>query len=154
VYVGFTNKLDVHLRKTKDTGMELTLQNIATEEKFARVLSVIDEKVFTNGEWKLQSVVNDPRADSLIAYTYSLQDAECTLASNCARRLVVVNLTGSTGSGSIVLSDAIGPSGDISQDYEITELISNEQYLRNPSILRTSGIYVIIDPHSYQVFSY
>ena len=58
------------------------------------------------------------------------------------------------GAGAIVLPDAVGPKGDMTIDYPVEELFSGTKFYRNAQRMRTTGLFVMIEPFKWQIFKY
>jgi hypothetical protein len=131
---GFANKLDVHLRRAKaESGSAQTI------ELYNRLLPILNQPVFRDGAYTYLTLKGD---DSwrLMGWRWS--------GSN-QKRLVVVNFSDVRAGCQVVVSDVAG-SGTIT----IAELLSGEKYDRSADEMRGTGLTVVIDAWSAQIFSY
>jgi hypothetical protein len=142
-FQGLTHKMDCHLRRSLDTGVPLSPDSVKAQSLFSSLLKVVADPIFQTGAWEY--LPTSSTAPSLIAYKYT---------SPAYRVLVAINISSASGAGSIVLSDAMGPTGDRTKDYTITEMLTGVNYVRNPQDMQTKGLYVIVDPQSAQIFKY
>ena len=99
--------------------------------------------VFHDGTWTYISVDKSGTGWRLVAWRWS------DSAGN--KRLVVVNFSDTEGWGNVVVADAEAPSGD---SLTITELITDVQYVRSASQMRTTGLVCGVAPFSAQIFQY
>jgi len=134
--LGYKNKLDVHLRRARAENGNDMLKAFYTN--FTKIMS---SNVMRNGEWNRVNL-NGGESWKFVAWRYSL-------SSQNQARLVVVNYGAEKSSCQVVVPDVVG-SGDVS----ITELFSGIVYKRSAPEMRSSGLTVVIDAHSAQIFSY
>ena len=133
-WLGYQNKLDVHLRRAKSEGQKDEAVNL-----YNKLFPIVSDNVFKNGSWTNLGLSGD---DSwrLMAWRWS---------SSNKKVLVVVNYSEVTAGGNVVVSDVSG-SGTVT----IKELLSGASYERNASEMKSSGLTVIVDAWSAQIFSY
>lgn len=133
---GFANKLDVHLRRSASESKSTEAYNFYT-----KLQSIISSSVFREGTWtNLQVSGND--AWRLVAWSWAHK-------TTGEKRLVVVNFSEVSAGGSVVVSDVSG-SGSVT----INELINDVSYVRNAEEMRSTGLNVVINQYSGQIFSY
>lgn len=131
-WVGKAAKLDVHLRRSSDEPI-----NDEVVDFYARLLPVTGHPVFTAGTWNWIDVKDDDSAWRLMAWRWDLDNE---------KRLVVVNYSDATGAGRAVLPNI--SSGTI------TELLTGEEYERDPAEIQDAGLLVVVDAWSAQIFKY
>lgn len=133
---GLANKLDVHLRRS---ATEAHSQEAHTF--YEKLASILASPAFRDGTWtNLQAT--GPDAWRLVAWSWAHKDSG-------EKRLVVVDFSEVAAGGAVVVPDVSG-SGTVT----ITELMSGTQYQRSAEEMRSSGLYVILDKFSGQIFSY
>eukprot|EP00727_Mastigamoeba_balamuthi_P007128 m51a1_g3035 putative alpha-amylase family protein (507) ;mRNA; r:912582-914496 len=131
---GLRNKLDVHLRRSYNEPA------VAEADQFYRKLSaILSSPAFRDGKFTYVGAFGN---DSwrMLAWRWSLGDD---------KRMVVINYSDQKAGGSVVLSDVQG-SGDV----VIEELWSGTQYTRRAEDMRSTGLFVIVDAWSAQIFAY
>ena len=133
---GYKNKLDVHLRRSKKED-----KSTEAETLYNKLIPIIQDETFKNGEWTNLSITGSD-AWRLMAWKWVNN-------STGEKRLIVVDFSEVKAGGNVVLSDVSG-SGSI----KIKELLSDTEYDRDADTLRSSGLGVIIDPWSAQIFQY
>jgi len=134
--LGLKNKLDVHLRRARaEDGNEMLK---AFYNNFTKIMS---SEVMRQGTW-YRVTLNGDEAWKFVAWRYSL-------SSDKQARVIVINYGAEKASCQVVVPDVVG-SGDVS----ITELFSGIVYQRSAPEMRSSGLTVVIDPHTAQIFSY
>ncbi|KAJ6230276.1 alpha amylase [Anaeramoeba flamelloides] len=137
---GFKNKLDVHLRRAKSED-----PNQDVVDFYKKFQDILATDVFRKGTW---SLINDcSNKNQLITYRWYYKKSD----GSYDKRLVVINLSGYQASGNVVVSDAYAQSGD---DIVITELLTDKQYTRSASEMRSTGLDVIVNSWYAQIFSY
>jgi len=68
------------------------------------------------------------------------------------KRLVVVNFSASSASGSVVVPNAASRGG--SDTITVTDLLSEQAWQRSAEQMRTSGLFVVVDAWYAQIFAY
>jgi len=134
--LGLKNKLDVHLRRARDESGDAMLK--AFYPNFTKIMS---SNVMRDGTWARVSLSGD-ESWKFVAWSY-------TLSSEKEARLVVVNYGAEKSSCQVIVPDVVG-SGNVA----ITELLSGITYQRSAPEMRSTGLTVIIDAHSAQIFTY
>lgn len=95
------------------------------------------------------------------SWTYLWPNAEAQTSNNLfvwkwvsgnQKFVCIINYSGSTGQGNVILRDAQSPSG--SDVYAITEILTAKSYDRSANQMRTSGLGVLVQPWSGQIFKY
>ena len=135
-WYGYTNKLDVHLRRSRKEGK--SSEAMAFYDKF---IPIINDETFKNGDWTNLAVTGND-AWRLMAWKWSN-------SSTGEKRLVVVDFSEVKAGGNVIIPDISG-SGDV----VIKELLSGTEYTRKAEEMRSSGLTVVIDPWYAQIFSY
>ena len=135
-WYGYKNKLDVHLRRSKKED-----KSTEAETLYNKLIPIIQDETFKNGEWTNLSITGSD-AWRLMAWKWVNN-------TTGEKRLIVVDFSEVKAGGNVVLSDVSG-SGSI----KIKELLSDTEYERDADALRSSGLGVIIDPWSAQIFQY
>lgn len=135
----FKNRLDVHLRRA-----EPEQPSQSAEACYQNVFRVLRQPVFHSkaSTWTYSTVGNSGNSWRLVAWRWSDGGDE--------RRLVVVNYSNQQGSGAIVLPDAPQAAGKI----PVVEQLTNATYMRDSSTLRSSGLFVVVNAWSSQIFKY
>eukprot|EP01097_Dermamoeba_algensis_P003864 TRINITY_DN2619_c0_g1_i1.p1 TRINITY_DN2619_c0_g1~~TRINITY_DN2619_c0_g1_i1.p1 ORF type:complete len:499 (-),score=87.48 TRINITY_DN2619_c0_g1_i1:107-1564(-) len=133
---GFKNKLQVHLRRSLSEPVQ-----DPTKKFYEKLFSVCGEEIFLSGDFKMCAVSGTHDCWRVIAYSYSLGKK---------RILVAINYSDQPGSGYIVLDDLNRAEGDV----ELLELMSSARYQRPARELMTSGLIVVVEPWSGQIFAY
>jgi len=134
--LGYKNKLDVHLRRARaENGSEMLK---AFYTNFTKITS---SDVMRQGNWYRVSLSGD-ESWKFVAWRYSL-------SSNNQARLVVVNYGAEKSACQVIVPDVVG-SGNVA----ITELLSGIVYQRSAPEMRSSGLTVVIDAYTAQIFSY
>ena len=106
-----------------------------------KLKSIISSSVFRDGTWtNLQ--VSGSESWRLVAWSWAHKETG-------EKRLVVVNYSTELAGGSVVVPDVSG-SGTVT----INELISGATYSRNAEEMRSTGLNVVINAYSGQIFSY
>jgi len=135
---GFSNKLDVHLRR-EATEPELT----QVQSFYKQLLGIVTtHEVFRNGTWEFLSVNNDP-SGALMAWSW-YNDQE--------KILCVMNFSEYNEAGTIVVSNAEPVNGN--DTIPVTDLLSGDVYYRSAEEMRTSGLQVVINSWYAQIFLY
>lgn len=143
---GFANRLEVHLRRATAEATNMQVQNWYA--KFMQILSASD--VFKRGNWTLLSAAGG-QANDLFAWSWSYRDPK---SMTLEKRLCVVNYSGDSPAGGIVVvPDAVAAGGSGDQ-LTITELFSGQSYQRSAGAMRTTGLTVVVDAWSAQIFQY
>lgn len=138
---GKKNPLVVQLRRSADEPVNQDVQNF-----YNMFIPIIADPVFHNGKWTYLQVHNSTQSYELLAWKW-------TDESQNQRRLVVINYSGSQGSGQIRLPDA-KPTVPGNEDCILTDLLTGNQYKRNVNQLHNEGLFVIINPYWSQIFKY
>ncbi|KAJ5078319.1 alpha-14-glucan:maltose-1-phosphate maltosyltransferase [Anaeramoeba ignava] len=138
---GYHNKLDIHLRRAESESAVADVQSF-----YSKFIPMISEDVFLKGTYSL--ITGCDNKNQLLTWKYYHENQDGTYD----KRLCVINFTGSTAYGHVVVSDAYGKDG--SDNIDITELFTGTVYQRSASQMRSEGLTVIIDPWFAQIFSY
>lgn len=131
---GFQNKLDVHLRRARSED-----ESSQAHDLYHALLPVLNQDVFRNGNW-VYLTLSGGDAWRLMGWRWSYSNQ---------KRLVVVNFSEVRAGGQVVVSDVSG-SGTVT----ITELLTGAKFDRSAPEMRSSGLFVVVDPWSAQIFSY
>lgn len=135
---GYRNRLQVQLRRAASEPVAIGVPQFY--DLFTLILS---RPVFHTGTWTYLPVFNDPTSWRLMAWKWT---------SNDERLLVVVNYSDTTGSGSVVLSDAQPINGN--DMIPVTDLISNQTWSRSAHQMASSGLGVVVNSWSCQILKY
>jgi glycosidase len=135
-WLGFQNKLDVHLRRAKSESQKSEAVNL-----YNKLFPIITDPTIKNGEWTYLTVSGND-AWRLMAWKWKN-------SSTSKKMLIVCNFSNTKAGGSVVVSDVSG-SGNIT----IKELLSGTSYTRSASEMKSSGLNVVVDAWSAQYFSY
>ncbi|KAH3756646.1 alpha amylase, catalytic subfamily protein [Pelomyxa schiedti] len=138
-WLGYKNKLDVHLRRATS---ESAISSVTS--MYTTLNSIISDVSFTSGTWNYCTVSNSGDSWRLMAWRWNY--------ANSSKRLVVVNFSDASGSGYIVIPDVVSDTG--SDTVTITELWTNTKYSRSVSEMKSSGLFVVVDAWSSQIFQY
>lgn len=133
---GLANKLDVHLRRARDEAGSALLQAF-----HANFSAIMNTAVMRDGAWERVALAGAD-AWKFVAWRYSLAGAPTA-------RLVVVNYGAERAACQAVVPDVAG-AGTVA----VTELLTQAVYPRSAPEMRTTGLTVVIDAHSAQIFSY
>jgi hypothetical protein len=136
---GFANRLEVHLRRASTEQ-----PNTQVSQFYAKFLPIIADDVFKNGQFALLSATGSG-AGPLFAWSWTSSDSS-------RKRLCIINYSGSSASGTVIVPNAVGQSG--SDNLTITDLLSGQTFQRSASQMRTSGLFVVIDAWYAQIFTY
>lgn len=131
-WLGYKNKLDVHLRRAADENPRADIQKF-----YQTLFQVLDMPALKEGQFTQLWVSG---TDTIPAWKW-VKDGQ--------RILVCANFNENTAGGNVVLSDAPG-SGDI----PVQDLISGETYYRNAETLRNQGLTVVLGQYQVQIFKY
>jgi len=134
--LGLRNKLDVHLRRARDEPGNDMLKTF-----YSNFTTIMKDSVMRDGTWSRISVSGD-ESWKFVAWSY-------TKSGENQARLVVVNYGAERSSCRVIVPNVVG-SGDV----PITELFSNIVYQRSAPEMRSTGLNVIIDAYSAQIFKY
>lgn len=133
---GLTKKLDVHLRRSASEAY-----SDEAYQFYLKLKNILSSPVFRDGTWtNLQ--VSGGDSWRLVAWSWANKETG-------EKRLVVVNYSDVLAGGSVKVSDVSG-SGTV----KITELLSGVTYDRNAEEMRSTGLNVVINQYSGQIFSY
>jgi len=135
---GYRNRLQVQLRRAAAEPIA-----IGVPQFYDVFVPIIARPVFHSGTFNYLNVINDPQSWRLMAWKWT---------SNDEKLLVVVNYSDITGSGSVVLSDAMPVHGN--DTILVTDLISQKTWYRSAHQMQTSGIFTVIQPWSCQILKY
>lgn len=130
----FRNKLDVHLRRSKDE--EIITQCNDFYDKF---IPIINSDVIKYGEWTYLNVGG--------AGSWRLMAWKWVYGSE--KYLVVLNFSDEQAYGTVVLSDLSG-SGSV----QLKELLTGAVYDRDAEEIRTRGLGVVLYSFQGQIFKY
>jgi len=134
-WVGKTWKLDVHLRRSYSEP-----ENKDVIAFYDTLIPMVGSSPFKNGSFEILYPTNDSSSWRLLAWKW---------VDGNEKRLVVVNYSDAYGSGAVKLSDCSG-SGSIT----VTELFTKTDYTRDADEIRNTGLFVVLKPWEYQIFSY
>ena len=136
----YTSQIAVQLRR------EATTPKVSSCESFYKVfLHILSHPVFKNGEWIYININQQSSNDAwrLIAYRWQLGNEN---------RLCVINYSDAQASGSVIASNAQTKNGN--DTIPVTDLLTGTIYYRSASQMRTTGLFVIIQPWNAQIFTY
>eukprot|EP01027_Heterolobosea_sp_BB2_P008076 GEZU01011991.1.p1 GENE.GEZU01011991.1~~GEZU01011991.1.p1 ORF type:complete len:549 (-),score=165.91 GEZU01011991.1:326-1972(-) len=138
-FSGATTRLLVQLRRRAEEP-----KNNQTEAFYKILMNITTADVFNYGTWTYLNVGGSDQAWTLLAWMWRYNDE---------KRLCVINYSTEVGSGAIVLPNAEpGPNG---QDMiPVTDLMTNTVYMRSAQTMRTTGLFVVIQPWTAQIFEY
>jgi len=137
-WLGYKNKLDVHLRRATS---ESSISTVTT--MYTALNKIISDPAFS-GTWNYAPVINSGDAWRLMAWRWNY--------NNTSKRLVVVNFSDASGSGSIVLPDVVSDTG--SDTVTLSELWTGTSYDRSVSQMKSSGLFVVVSAWNSQIFDY
>jgi len=135
---GYSNQLDIHLRREEPEPAVPQVQQF-----YPIFLNITNSDVFRYGTWTYLGVSGSNSAWRLIAYRWEYENE---------KRLCVINYSDTSGSGSIVLSNAQPLNGN--DTVPVTELLSGVTYYRSASQMRNQGLFVVVNPWFGQIFEY
>src|SRR3989338_8468314 len=137
-YNGFSDPLDIHLRR------ETTQSPITSVQDFYDELFVLLRMpIFRHGDWEFCPVTGSNQDSTVMAWKWSYEGTSI---------LCVVNYADSAGSGAIVIADASPVHGN--DTIPVVDIWNDITYYRSVSILKTTGLFVIVNPYDYQIFQY
>ncbi|HVH26228.1 MAG TPA: alpha-amylase family glycosyl hydrolase [Vicinamibacterales bacterium] len=136
---GRTDRLPVHLGRWRHQPIDESLRRF-----YDRLLAVVNDEVFHDGEWQLLSVrsAGDDSDADLVAWRWLLRGA---------LRVVVVNLGGRTAQGLVQLSaelDAMARSEIVVFDDQLNQ----KEYSWSRAAIDEHGLYVRLEKGSAHVF--
>jgi len=134
--MGYKNKLDVHLRRAAEESGNDFLK--AFYNNFTKIIS---SNIMRYGDWSRCSVTGD-EAYKFVSWSYTY----CGITD---AYLVVVNYGAEKSSCNVIVPNVDG-DGDVS----LTELFSGAVYKRSAPTMRDTGLTVVIDAYSAQIFTY
>eukprot|EP01118_Nematostelium_gracile_P000619 TRINITY_DN10670_c0_g1_i1.p1 TRINITY_DN10670_c0_g1~~TRINITY_DN10670_c0_g1_i1.p1 ORF type:complete len:505 (-),score=114.64 TRINITY_DN10670_c0_g1_i1:32-1546(-) len=132
---GYSNRLDVHLRRETS---ESTIQD--TVDLYDTLRSITNADVFNLGTWTYMDVQNN---DDLIAYSWEY---------NGEKRLCVINFNGQENGGVIVVPNAAARNGN--DTLTVVDLLSGDVFYRSATVMRTTGLDVLVNSWYAQIFQY
>jgi hypothetical protein len=108
---------------------------------YERLLSITQQDVFRNGQWRLWEIfpMSDASCANMIAYTWKLDNH---------LKLVVVNLRQTVSQGRVSLGDMVSTN----EEYILTDELHNTSYERNGNDLSNPGLIVILDSFKAHIF--
>eukprot|EP00727_Mastigamoeba_balamuthi_P007160 m51a1_g3064 putative alpha-amylase family protein (521) ;mRNA; r:1006465-1012739 len=131
---GLKYKLDVHLRRSYN---EPAVPEV--EEFYRKFTRIMISPAFRDGKWTYVGAFGND-SPRMLAWRWS---------SGSDKRIVVINFSDQKAAGNVVLSDVQG-SGNV----VIEEVWSGVKYTRNADDMRTTGLSVVVDAWSAQIFAY
>jgi len=131
---GFKNKLDVHLRRAASEK-----SSHEAEVFYSNLTSILKEDVFRNGNFA-NVQINGDEAWHFMGWKWT---------SGSTKRLVVINDSAEKAYAQVIVPDVSG-SGNV----VIEELFSKIKYTRSAPEMRSSGLGVVVNAYSAQIFSY
>jgi glycosidase len=134
---GFSNRLDVHLRRSYKEPVQTGVASFY--DLFSGILT---RDVFHTGTWSYKTILSSSTSWRLMAWEWS---------SAKEKALIVINYSDTIGAGLIIVNDASPVNGD---NVTLTELISGEKYVRSNSEMKSSGLQVVVNYWSLQIFTY
>jgi hypothetical protein len=135
---GYRNRLQVQLRRAASEPIA-----VGVPQFYDILTPILARPVFHTGTWTYLSVFNDPNSWRLMAWKWT---------NNDERLLVVVNYSDSPGAGAIILSDAQPVNGN--DTIPVTDLISQQTWMRSANQMQSSGLFTVIQPWSCQILKY
>ena len=113
----------------------------ATRTFYGRLLSIISQDVFHDGQWKLEDAFPfaDDSYQNLVAYTWK---------SANHLKLVAINLGDGLSQGRVLLKDEF----DNDADYIFADELNGQNYRRRGSDLINTGLHVILEGYQSQIF--
>jgi len=137
-YDGLKNRLGVHLRR----GMPEE-RNTGLHAQYTKLMEALSEDVFHEGSWTMIGIPQEGSGWRLTAWRWE---------HNGVKRLVIVNWSDQQGWGPVKVADAYSRDG--SDNLPITDLLTDETYVRSASELRGPGLFVGLDAYQAHIFAY
>jgi len=132
---GYFNQLDVHLRRETPEA-----EQPGVFQFYSAFISAVSKDVFHDGTWYWRPVTG---SGILLAWEWEL---------NGEKVLTVLNYSGNQVSGSVVCPLAQPNNGN--DIIPVTELLTGTVYQRSAKQMSTSGLIVVLDSWSVQMFDY
>jgi len=137
-YDGLKNRLGIHLRRAMpEQG------NPDLHAQYTKLMEAVNHPIFHRGTW---TFIDTPKQGSgwrLVAWRWEYQGE---------KRLVIVNFSDQQAWGNVQVADARSRAG--SDDLEIRDLLTGDQYTRKASEMRSNGLTVGLTPWNAHVFAY
>jgi len=132
---GYFNQLEIHLRRETPED-----QNSGVLKFFTAFIAAVSKDVFHQGTWYMRTVQG---TNNLLAWEW---------VYNNEKVLTVLNYSGTQSSGSIVCPFAQPVDGN--DTIPVTDLLTGTVYMRSAKQMSTSGLIVVLDTWSVQMFDY
>mmetsp|Transcript_18335 Transcript_18335/g.20381 ORF Transcript_18335/g.20381 Transcript_18335/m.20381 type:complete len:496 (+) Transcript_18335:6-1493(+) len=136
---GLKNNQAIQLRRA-----DAETPNFGVVREYYNLLKILNTPVFKCGEWSYVKLSGYDSTWRLIGWTWRLGHT---------KRLCVMNYTDTPGSGIAVLPNTANDRYG-NDEITVTELLTGVQYKRSANAMRTTGLHVIIQPWSGQIFQY
>jgi hypothetical protein len=109
---------------------------------YERILQLSNDPVFHSGQWNFLEISSggDDTSRNLVAFEW---------LSNKARKIVVVNLTGSASQGRVQIRDGISSA----LQYTFLDQLHDVPYTRSGAEISASGLYIRLDSFRAHLFS-
>jgi len=137
-YDGLKNRLGVHLRR----GMPEE-RNSGLHAQYTKLMEALSADVFHEGTWTMIGISQEGSGWRLTAWRWE---------HNGVKRLVIVNWSDQQGWGRVQVADAYSRDG--SDNLPITDLLTDQTYVRSASELRGQGLFVGLDAYQAHIFAY
>jgi glycosidase len=130
---GFARRIDVHLRRALPEPVQP-----AAVEFYAKLFAVLNTTALRGGEYTLKSIDG---SDTILTWEWAKGEEHV---------LVCVNFSPWDSGGNVVCGDA-PLSGDT---IPVTDLMTGTVYQRDPNVMRTTGLTIVLAPYQVQIMKY